>query len=179
MANKKKDNKNMVIGGVCVAVVVVIVIVVAVVLAIRGNGLNDGYFVSDGTKYVLTIDNESSSSDDNDSYTPVKTHVVYTYSGDQITGMKTYGVFVDNAAAQKAYDAIKEAGEDMTNYAIDGKYIIVTANEDQYKDMKTSDVKAQIEFMESLKNMNTSETSNTSDANSGETVEVKETEEQQ
>lgn len=160
----KKDNKNMIIGCICAAVVVIVVIVVAVTLATR-SGLNDDYFKSDGTKYVLTIESdEMGGSEDN--YNPVRTHIVYTYSGDEITGMKTYGEFANADKAKEAYNAIKDAGEDMANYALDGKYIIVTGTEDQYKDMKASDVKAQIEFMESLKNIDTSslETSESSEA---------------
>lgn len=152
----KKDNKNMIIGSICAVIVVVVVIIVAVVLVTRNGGINDDYFKSDGTKYVLTIDSESVGETAENTYNPVKTHIVYTYSGDQITGMKTYGEFKDNDAAKKAFDAIKEAGEDMTNYVVDGKYIIVTATEDQYKNLTTNDVKAQIEFMESLKNSNNS-----------------------
>ena len=157
MADKvRKNNKNMIIGGVCAAVVVVVIIIVAVVLATRGSGINDGYFVSDGSKYVLTI--ESDTTDESEgTYNPVKTHIVYTYSGDQITGMKTYGEFANADKAKQAFEAIKDAGEDMTNYVVEGKYIIVTATEDQYKDLTAKDVKAQIEFMESLKNMNSDE----------------------
>ncbi|MBR3172886.1 hypothetical protein IKF21_03220 [Candidatus Saccharibacteria bacterium] len=162
MANKskKKDNKNVVVG-VVVAIVVVVVVVVAVVLAVRGNGLNDAYFKSDDTKYVLTIDNPTTGESETNSLEPVKTHIVYTYSGDQITGMKTYGEFKDTDTAKKAFDAIKESGEDMTNYTVEGKYIIITATADQYEGMTANDVKAQIEFMESLKNK---------DLNSGEEV---------
>lgn len=158
MAKKaKKDNKNMIIGGICAAVVVVVIIIVAVVLATRGSGLNDGYFVSDDTKYVLTIENDSITEEGSDAYEPVKTHIVYTYSGDEITGMKTYGEFADADSAKAAFDAIKESGEDMTNYALDGKFIVITATADQYEGMTASDVKSQIEFMESLKNMDLDE----------------------
>ena len=166
----KKDNKNMIIGSICAVIVVVVVIIVAVVLVTRNGGINDDYFKSDGTKYVLTIDSDATSSEGSD-INPVKTHIVYTYSGDQVTGMKTYGVFADNAAAQKAYNAIKDAGEDMTNYAVDGKYIVVTATEDQYKNITATDVKAQIEFMESLKNV---DTSTSTDTNNGEEVKATE-----
>ena len=166
----KKDNKNTIIGGICAALVVVVVIVVAVVLATRGGGLNDDYFKSDDTKYVLTIDSDMTGSDsENSAVNPVKTHIVYMYSGDTITGMKTYGEFADNDAAKKAFDAIKEAGESMDGYELNGKYIIVTATEDQYKDMTASDVKAQIEFMESLKNMDLTNTETESNTNTDET----------
>lgn len=168
-SNAKKDNKGKIIGGICAAIIVVALIVVAVVLISRNSGINDGYFVSDGSKYVLTIENEATGDETTDAINPVKTHIVYTYSGEDITGMKTYGEFKDNATAQKAFDAIKEAGEDMANYAVDGKYIIVTATTDQYEGLKATDVKAQIEFMEGLKNMDMDS------VDAGEEVEVTET----
>ncbi len=171
MANKakakaKEENKKKIIGGICAAAVVIVVIVVAVVLATRGNALNDSYFVSDGSKYVLTVDmSDMELSEEEAAYTPLKTHVVYTYSGEEITGMKTYAEYADAAAAKSAYDAMKDAGEDMSNIAIDGKYLIVTATPDQYEGMKASDVKEQIEFVETMKNMNS-----TGDGESVETV---------
>ena len=158
MANKakrtKKDNKNMVIVGACAAVVVVVIITVAIVLAISGNKINDDYFVSDGSKYVLTLDSDDYEFDEDESeYVPLRTHMVYTYSGDEITGLKTYAEYADEAAAKTAFQAMKDADEDLTNVEIVGKYLVQTATEDQYEGMTASDVKKEIELMESLKNM--------------------------
>lgn len=152
---EKKDKKNLVIG-ICCAIVVIVVVVVAIVLATSGNRLNDAYFQSDDTKYVLTLDSSQySSGDEADEYTPVKTHLVYTYEGDNITGLKTYGEYADNAAAQAAFDAMKETGsEEIQNAVVDGKYIIITNGEESYEGMTASDIKSQIEFMENLKKMN-------------------------
>lgn len=173
MANKaKKGNKNMVIG-LCATVAVIIVVVVAVVLAINSNKLNDSYFVSDGTKYVLTINSDESLVKEGE-LVALKTHIVYNYSGDEITGMKSYAEFKDAETAQKAYDAIKNAGEDMTNYSIDGKYVIMTATPDQYKGMTATDVKAQIEFMENLKNNADTNTNESNSSGEGTTVETTE-----
>ena len=156
MAKKaKKDNKNVVIG-LCAAVAIIVVVVVAVVLATNGNKLNDSYFVSDGTKYVLTIESDSTSTEEgSDEIIALKTHIVYSYSGDNVTGVKTYSEFKDADTAKKAYDSLKESGgEDMNNAVIDGKYIIITAAPEEYEGMTVADVKSQIEFMESLKNAN-------------------------
>ena len=161
MAKKaKKDNKNAIIGGICAAVLVVVIIIVAVVLATGGgNKLNDDYFVSDDTKYVLTIESDDIDYEDSEAaYIPLKTHLVYTYSGDEITGLKTYAEYADAAAAKAAFEAMKEAGEDVTGVTIDGKYLIMTATEDQYEGMTASDVKQQIEFMEMMKGLDTGDT---------------------
>ena len=119
--------------------------------------INDSYFVSDDKKYVLTLENEPIDDEEMDSIEPIKTHMVYYYSGDKITGLKTFGEFTNPDDARKAFDEIKESGEDMTYYSLKDKYIIVTATADQYEGMTASDVQAQIDFMESLKNIDTEE----------------------
>lgn len=168
----KKDNKNLIIG-ICAAIAVVAVIIITIVLVNNGSGLNDSYFVSDDTKYVLTI--EADDSDDSDEYTPLKTHLVYTYDGDTITSMKSYYEYADANTAKAAYDAMKEAGgEEVEGMELNGKYIIMTAEEDVYKDLTTSDVKQQIEFMEMLKNMDSDDLYVTDD---DEVVEVEDVEE--
>lgn len=158
MANKtKKDNKNL-ITGICIAAAAVVAIVIAIVFIVRGSGptLNDDYFKSDDTKYVYTIDADSLEvDDDEESYTPLKAHVVYTYSGDEITGMKTYAEYADAATAEKAYAAMKEADADEAKKAeVNGKYIVYTNDAEDYEGLTASDVKQQIEFMESIQNMN-------------------------
>lgn len=150
MANKaKKDNKNLILG-ICAALVVVVVIVVAVILANRGPKLDDSYFVSDDTKYVLTVDSD----DSEDNLSLVKTHLVYKYSGDTITELKSYYEFANAEDAKAAFDSYKEAYSGSFKAAeLNGKYIIFTANEEDYSDLTASDVKQQIEFMEMLEGM--------------------------
>ena len=152
MAKEAKNNNKGIIVGICCAVVVAIAVIIAVVVA-NNNSLNDSYFVSDGTKYVLTLEEDEIASDDGE-YAPEKMHMVYTYDGDTITGLKSYYVYADAATAQKAFNALKDSGENMSKYELNGKYIIETASEEDYKDITVSDVKQQIEFMEMLRNMN-------------------------
>lgn len=171
----QKDNKNLIIG-ICAAVAIIVVIIITVVL-INGNSLNDSYFVSDGTKYVLTL--ESDESDTSDPYEPLKTHTVYTYEGDTITSMKTYYVYADAASAKAAFDALKqELGDEAGVMELNGKYIIFPADEESYKDLTASDVKSNIEFIESLKNLNLSEQSNDS-SDTEEDVEIEEAEDEE
>ncbi len=173
MANKKKDNKNVIIGSICAVVVVVVIVIVAVVLATSGgNRLGDDYFKSDGQKYVLTIETDQTTIEDTEeAYVPVKTHLVYAYSGDAITGLKMYYEYADEATAKKALEEMKASAgdEEIGEVATEGKYVIITAPEDQYKNLTAADVKAQIEFMEQLKNMNSS--SQGTDSTNGEVVE--------
>ena len=163
MAEKaKKDNKNLIIG-ICVAVLAIAVIVVAVVLATKGTTkLSDAYFKSDNTKYVLTIDGDQSDTESTSEYEPVKTHVVYYYSGDTINGMTTYMEFADEATAKTALEAYKSVDQEgIKNLSVNGKYLVVEMTEDQYSGITASDVKQQIEFMEMLENMDSDSTEDT------------------
>ena len=147
----RKNNKNLILG-ICSAVVAVVVIVVVIILATTGGArVNDSFFKSDDTKYVISVD----TSDSDEAYPPVKTHMVYYYSGEDITDVKIYYEFKDAAEAKDAYDAGKEDAtfSDYKKLEIDGKYVVLTAKESEYKDLKASDVKAQIEFMELINNM--------------------------
>ena len=150
---KTSNNKNLIIG-ICAAVVAVIVIVVAIILGIRGGGLNDSYFVSDGAKLVISLDDSYSEEDE---YSPRKIHEVYTYSGENITGQKTYYVY-DNPEEAKAaldYYIANQMGEYYKDISQDGKYVIFVAKEANYEGMTVSDVKQQIEWLEILNNMDT------------------------
>ena len=148
--NKSKKNNNNLLIYICAAVVVVVVVVVAIVLATKGGGINDSYFVSDGTKYVLTLDQSDVSMEDSE-YNPEKAHLVYTYSGDEITGLKAYYVYANADSAKKAAEYL-ETNFEKDRIAVDGKYVIYTAPTEEYESLTASDVKQQIEFMELLKN---------------------------
>ena len=173
---KKNNNKNIIIG-VCVAAVVVVAIVLVIVFAVRGvgGGLNDSYFVSDDTKYVLTVESDDISEENSEEYIPVKTHMVYTYSGDEITGLKIYQEYADAETAKAAFDEMKNAGEGTGDAELNGKYVVMTASSEDYEGMTASDVKNQIEFMEMLKNMDTNGTDDEED--DGEVETIKDTEE--
>ena len=151
MAKEAKDNKKLIIC-ICSAVVAIIAIVVVAIVIIKNTKpvLNDDYFKSDDTKLVITIDGG-----DTGEYSAVKQHQVYTYSGDKITGLKGYAEFVSADEAKLAYDNYKATNDgDFNSIELDGKYIIFTIGEEQYKDLTTSAVKQYIELFESLKNIN-------------------------
>lgn len=160
MANKsKKNNKNLIIS-ICVAAIVVIAIIVTVVLVTRNTGLNDKFFTSDDTKYVLTLDESTITTEEGEeAYNPIKTHLVYFYSGDEITGLKAYYEYPNATAAKAALDFLKSSYEDEQKelVTIDGKYVIFTAPASEYEELTASEVKEQIEFMEMIKNINIDE----------------------
>lgn len=168
MANKKSNNNKGLIIGVCVAVIVAVIAIIAVVI-VNNSGINESYFKSDDTKYVLTIESdENASSEGSEAYIPIKMHVVYNYSGDQITGLKYYYEYADDATAKSAADYYRSnSGEEVTEIITNGKYVVITANASQYEGITAKDVKEQIDFIESMKNSN---------FNDGATVETTESE---
>lgn len=177
MAENAKNKKGLIIG-ICAAVVVVVAIVVGIVFAVRNGagGLNDAYFQSDGTKYVLTLESDEMSFDDEE-YTPLKTHLVYTYSGDEITGLMGYYEYENDDAAKAAYNYLLESqSDDYKSISLDGKYVVIEADESEYEDLTAEDVKQQIEFMEMMRNMNTDSSESTE---TDEVVEEETTEEVQ
>lgn len=154
----KKNNKGLIIGICCGVVAVVVAIVLIVLFVIKpgglGGGLSDDYFVSDDTKLVMTLDSEQASFDDGE-YAPAKSHMVYYYSGDKITGMSVFYEYADEATAKLAYDHIDdEARAEAKEIKMRGKYIEIVMKEDSYSDSTPEEIKQQIEFMEMLKNMN-------------------------
>lgn len=173
MAEKaKKNNKNLIIG-ICTGVLIIAVVIVAVIFVTKSS-LNDSYFVSDGSKYVLTVGRDMLETEDKEN-SPIKTHIVYYYSGDAITGVTTYMEFDNDATAKAALDLYKNADQTgVKSLKTDGKYLVVEMTEDQYKDLTVSDVKQQVEFMEMLKKSDTNNSDNTNEETT-ETTEVTET----
>lgn len=153
-----KNNKNLIIG-ICAAIAAIVVIAVIVILLILNSrngglgGINDSYFKSDDTKYVLNLTADEMYIE-NEEYAPLASHLVYSYSGDSITDLKAYYEYTDNSAASAAYNFYKENNNGtFKDVELNGKYVILSANSDEYENLNTNDVKEQIEFMESIKNM--------------------------
>ncbi|MBR5647851.1 hypothetical protein IKW73_02870 [Candidatus Saccharibacteria bacterium] len=148
-------NKKNLIAGICAGVAAIIIVIVAVCVLNKGPVLNDDFFKSDGSKYVLTM--ETGNVDSSDEYTPLKTHIVYNYSGDSITGLKSYYEYSTTEAANTAYEAYKalteEEASSFAEVKVDGKYLIITANKEDYENLSAAEVKEQIEFYDSLKDM--------------------------
>ncbi len=157
MANKKKNNKNVIIGG-CIAAVVIAAIILAVVFAAGNGTINDSYFVSDGSKYVI---NNEYGDTESDGSVPIKDHIVYYYSGDKITGAKAFYEYVDETAAKNAYETIKaNAGNSYKSVSLSGIYVILEANESEYEGLTASDVKQQVELSEQAQSEASTEETN-------------------
>ena len=152
MAEKAK--KNNIIVGVCIVAVVVIAIVATIVaIMLKNSGtiignLDDSYFVSDGAKYVITLNGNEIYIED-EAYAPNKYHLVYTYSGDTITGLKSFYEYSDGTLAQKAYDYFIEQNiMNAEEIEVNNNYVIKTSSAQDYEGITATDVKQQIELIE-------------------------------
>ena len=150
MANTNNvKNKPIIIGSIIALVIIVVIVILVVLFNNNGitGGLSDSYFVSDGSKYVITTTGSDIVPEIDDSYVPVKIHRVYTYSGDNITGLKIYYEFENTQTAKLAYEEISE--RDHTVYQaidLDGIYVVLTAKPIEYEDISVYDIQTQIEF---------------------------------
>lgn len=159
MARRLKNKKNLIIC-ICGAVAAVAVIALIIVLVVMNNRLNDGYFKTDDSKYVFSVDtseltDESEENPDN----PVKIHEVYTHDGDTITSHKYYYEFKDEDAAKNALETEKEnAGDNFESIEQNGKYIVLTLKAEDYEGTTASDVEKFYKLYEERKASNEEET---------------------
>ena len=177
MANKTNKNKNLIIG-ICLAIAAAIVVaVIVIILLTRGGGLggqalNDDYFVSDNSKYVFTLGADEIDIE-GQTYKPVKTHLIYFYNGNEITGLKYYYEYDSADAAKKAYNELdSDLRSIYKDVAVNDKYVIMTSNETDYEGLTADDVKQQLEFMEMIKNTTFDEPDTSDDGLEEETVEA-------
>ena len=149
MAEKaKKNNKNLIIGA-CVAVVAIVVIVVAVIFATSSPKLDDAFFKSSDTKYVMAMDSSAFETEDGE-IKPAKAYVVYNYSGDKIGSAFTYIEFADASTAKKALDLIKsqeDIKEGAKSVNTNDKYVVIEMKEETYKDLTVEMLKFYDSFL--------------------------------
>ena len=111
--------------------------------------VDDSFFVSNDVKTTISL-----TPDNSDTTTLHQTHVVYEYDGENVISMKTYFEYPDEESAKTAYESLKDQPE-FVGAVVNGKYIIVTADESQFKGLTASDVRQQAEaikaFQESQK----------------------------
>ena len=154
----KKKNKSIIIAAVA-ALVVIIAIVVVVVIILNNNSISDSYFVSDDKKLVLNLKTNPS---EEDPYTPLESHLVYYYSGNEITGFKAFYKYPNAEAAKTAYDFYFNDGDNYyENIETKGNYVIITTKETDYNSLTAEDVRQQIEYINTMDSSTEDTTSDT------------------
>ena len=154
-AKTLNNKKKILIISICSAVLLAAIIAVVIIIINNSNKkLDDSYFVSDGSKYVLSVnysDIIEETDDEDNPYIPSKFYEVYTYSGNDITGLKHYYEYEDEELAKNAFNVIREENPNEDGVSIDGRYIILVADESEYEGSTASDIKETIELYEEFK----------------------------
>ena len=135
----KRVNKKLIyiISGAVVALLAAIIIVVCI---INNKKIDDSFFVSDGSKYVLNTEDNS--------YGAVKNHIVVFYNkDDSISKVEAYLEFPDASNANEAYNSLQDYynQEDMKEYKpdfrLEGKYVVNKYKASDYEGMTASQMK--------------------------------------
>ena len=134
------SHRPLIYGACAGGALLLIIIIVIIVAASHQPIINDDFFISDDTKTTIDI-----SSTGGDSTSDHQTRTVYEYDGnDNVISMKTYFEYSDADAAATAYASLKDQFE-FKSSTLQGKYIIVTADESQFKGLTASDIRQQAE----------------------------------
>ncbi len=143
---KSSFSKTTIISLSTLLALICIIIVVVILLNSAQPSIEDNYFTSDETKTTITLTPDSSSKSSN----LVNTHLVYTYDdNNNVSSLKTYFEYTDAETAKTAYETSKDQPE-FKNAELKDKYIIVTADENQYKGLTASDIHQQAEALKSF-----------------------------
>lgn len=120
-----------------------VVILIITVLTTHPT-IQDDYFISDDTKTTISL---TPSASESSTSSLVQTHFVYTYDGEDVSGLKTYFEYPDEESAKAAFESAKDQPE-FKGAIIEGKYIVVTADESQFKGLTASDIKQQADALQ-------------------------------
>jgi secreted protein with Ig-like and vWFA domain len=125
-----------------VAVLALAAAISATIIQSIPQPITEDYFVSDDTKTVIPLTTNGNN-----------TYLVYTHDGDIVTGLKTYFKYADQETAKNTFEVAKDQPE-LKNASLNGQYIVVTADESQYKGLTVSDIKQQTEALHLFQNTN-------------------------
>ena len=142
-----------------VAIVALLIVVVTVLVIMNNNPVyNENYFKSDNTKLVLRLDNDYPEDDEK---SPIRTYMVYYYSGDTINNVKQFYQFKSDEVAKNVIEETKKLEMNwVKEISLSGSYIIFELTEDQYEGVTTTQIRESIESIEVLDNDNSTGTEN-------------------
>ena len=155
VATKKSSLSKTAITSLLVLIAsIFIAVVVFIFLSFNHPIIEENYFTSDDTKTTITLTPDNSSNTSN----LINTHLVYTYDKDNsVSSLKTYFEYSDAETAKTAYESSKDQPE-FKNAELKDKFIIVTADENQYKGLTANDVHQQADALKSFQSKSKSET---------------------
>ncbi len=186
MANTpaKNNNKGTIIGICSIIVAVIIIVVLAIAVARRGESPVTGgesFFTTDSSKIVLDYDKEDIFGSEEVNMNVKKIYRVFHRTEDAITGLDTYFEFESEEEAGNAKDEIRAqfavvyavSNEDINNYLkVEGKYVVMTALENEYSSFTPQDIEKQIEAQNPAEENTEDTTDDNAEQPSGEEVEA-------
>lgn len=145
MKKKLEQGKNIIIT-VAAVLVAVVAIVIGVVVSHEAE-ITDDYFVSDDTKLVMSLDRDIAAFEEGP-YEPQLTHLVYYYTGDEVTSMRIYFAYDTVAEAETADANLNMKDKDFaTTKRRNGRYIIFDVVRTRYDGLTVEQVRKNIEAM--------------------------------
>lgn len=131
--------------------IVAFAITIITIMTTRQPAISEDYFVSDETKTSITL---TPSSDNGTGL--IQTFLVYTYDGENVSSLKTYFEYPDEETAKTTLESAKDQPE-FKGATTEGKYIVVAADESQYKGLTASDVMQQAEALKAYQDSQTAQ----------------------
>lgn len=128
-----------------VLIVVALVAVVVTLIVINNNNskleLNDEYFVSNDSKYVVAMDADFSNYETSE-YEPPVTYMIYYITGDRVSDIKLFYEYLDEEEAKTAYENISMDDKDWASgKSLNGKYVILQFKEDEFNGITAEEAK--------------------------------------
>lgn len=142
---KIEFREDFAVGMIIGIVVLAVTIMVAVGVTIGSpEQYNDDYFVTDGTKLVLSMDKEVASYEEGE-YEPEYTHLVYYYLGNSIKSVRIFYEYDYAALAEEANQHIALTDKEWAiSKKQSGKYIVFELAPTEFEGLTTNNVKEDI-----------------------------------
>ena len=137
---KAKKTSNSLMMWVFVVLFLLIVISIAIILTLNSTNpnLNEGFFVSNDTKYVIDADLDGFGDD-----RIVSAHDVYYYdSNNVVTGHEAYYEFINEETVQAVLPVYQSTKDDEVEKVVaNGRFIVMIANPTQYEGLNIETIK--------------------------------------
>lgn len=139
-----KKRVRLINGKTIFSVVIVALLIVVTVVLINMNGkvtYNDDYFKSDDSKIVSTFVSDVEEFSANQ-IVPVKSYMVYYYSGNKINNVKVFYKFENFEQTEEANKYLDVGSLEWADAKeVNGEYLIVQMNKSEYDELTTEIVR--------------------------------------
>ena len=139
-----KKRVRLINGKTIFSMIIVVLLVVVTVVLIKMNGkvsYTDDYFKTDDSKIVSTFVSDAEVFGESQ-IEPVKTYMVYYYSGNKITNVKVFYKFENFEQTEEANKHLDVGSLEWADAKeVNGEYLIVQMNKSEYNELTTEIVR--------------------------------------